>query len=265
VLKRSEIYVACIALVFATGALAQSAIGTTMGMPAPVTKDRPFAAEIVRVFDQSFADGNHTHSEMHSNIFRDAEGRTRQETEVTAITDGSQRNIITIQDPIARVSIQLEPENKTATVYSDGPVDSGVQVTTPSASALKASPQAMAGPSANIDKRTRSLSGVGSGNSGAPTSEVEQLGTMVIEGITVTGTRQTNTTPAGLLGNSRPIVSSYERWFSSDLQLDLLTIMKHPQIGENTYKLINIRLGDPDPLLFQVPAGYAVKDNTQKP
>jgi hypothetical protein len=89
------------------------------------------------------------------------------------------------------------------------------------------------------------------------------LGTKVIEGFTVTGTRRTNTTPAGAEGNDQPIVSSFETWFSNDLQIYLLTVMKHPQIGETTYKLINIHAGDPDPQLFQVPADYTVKDNTQ--
>jgi hypothetical protein len=88
------------------------------------------------------------------------------------------------------------------------------------------------------------------------------LGTKVIEGFTVTGTRRTTITPAGSVGNDQPIVSSFETWFSNDLQIYLLTIMKNPQ-GETTYKLVDIHAGDPDPQLFQVPADYTVTDNTQ--
>lgn len=273
--KLFAIFIFSIVLVFATGALAQGntalstqpgngpGVRTAIGMAnVPGAKDRPYSAETINETDQSYADGNHIRAETHSKIFRDAAGRTRQEMELKSL-DGSRRDLIAIQDPIAKVYVQLEPENKTATLYGYGPLGIGTAVP-PAASAEKPRPQATAALSvpSNAATRTRSLSGAGAGNFGAATTEVEQLGTMVIEGLTVTGTRRTNTTPAGAAGNSQPIVSSFETWFSNDLQIDLLTIMKHPQIGESTYKLVNIHIGDPDPLLFQVPAGYTIIDRT---
>jgi hypothetical protein len=51
-----------------------------------------------------------------------------------------------------------------------------------------------------------------------------------------------------------------ERWFSAELQVDLLTKSESPELGQHTHKLVNIRAGDPDPLLFQVPADYTVKE-----
>lgn len=282
-LKRSVIFVACIALVFATGALAQgdpalsaqpgnrpglsSAIGTAspglgIGGNVPGAKDRPYSAETINETDQTLADGNHIHTERHNKIFRDAEGRMRQEMELRSL-DGSQRDLITIQDPIAKIYVQLEPENKTATLYSYGLLGIGTPVPA-AAPAGKARSQAMAAPPvpSNADTHMHTLSGVGAGNFGAATTQVEQLGTMVIEGLTVTGTRRTNTTPAGAVGNSQPIVSSLETWFSNDLQINVLIVMKHPQIGESTYKLVNIRAGNPDPLLFQIPADYIRVDRT---
>ena len=283
-LKRSVIFVACIVLVFATGALAQG--DTTfsgqsgnrhvaaIGPASPVLdgggivtgiKDRPFSADIINETDQFLADGNHIHREVHGKIFRDAPGRTRQEMELRAAPDGSRQEMIAIQDPLAGIYVHLEPETKTATLYAYGPLGIGTPVPA-TASAGKAGPQAMAAPSvlASPNTRTRSLHGVAAGNFGAATTEVEQLGTKVIEGLTVTGTRRTNTTPAGAEGNDQPIVSSFETWVSNDLQIYLLTVMKHPQIGESTYKLVNIHAGDPDPQLFQVPADYTVKNNTHQ-
>lgn len=282
-LKRSVIFVACIVLVFATGALAQgdtalsgqsgnghgvsaavSAAGPGLGSGGKITgtKDRPFSADIIQETDHSLADGNHIHRDVHGKIFRDAEGRTRQEMELQVTPFGSWRNAITIEDPIAGIYVQLEPESKSATLYAYGPLGIGTPVRA-TASAGKAGPQAMATPSvtSNGDTPRRSVRGAAAGNFGAQTTEVEQLGTKVIEGFTVTGTRRTNTTPAGAEGNDQPIVSSFETWFSNDLQTYLLTIMKHPLIGESTYKLVNIHAGDQDPQLFQVPADYAVTDN----
>src|SRR6478609_2513724 len=282
-LKQSVIFVACTVLVFAAGALAQGdtapsaqagnrhGVSAVIGATGPVLdgggivtgiKGRPFSADIINETDQSLADGNH-HREVHGKVFRDAEGRTRHEMELRAAPDGSRQDAITILDPIAGIYVHLEPENKTATLYSYGPLGVGTPVPA-AASAGKASPQAMAPPVlANPNVRTRSVHGVGAGKFGAPKTEVEQLGTKLIEGFTVTGTRRTNTTPAGAEGNDQPIVSSFETWFSNDLQIYLLTVMKHPQIGETTYKLVNIHAGDPDPQLFQVPADYTAKDNTQ--
>jgi hypothetical protein len=283
-LKRSVIFVACTVLVFATGALAQGdtapsaqagnrhGVSAAIGATGPVLdgggivtgiKGRPFSADIINETDQSLADGNQIHREVHGKIFRDAQGRTRQEMGLKEFPDGSRRDVITILDPIAGIYVHLEPENKIATLYAYGPLGVGTPVPA-AASAGKASPQAMAPPvHANPNVRTRSVHGVAAGNFGAPKTEVEQLGTKVIEGFTVTGTCRTNTTPAGAEGNDQPIVSSFETWFSNDLQIYLLTVMKHPQIGETTYKLVNIHAGDPDPQLLQVPADYTVKDNTK--
>lgn len=267
-MKLSAVSIICV-LLLATGALAQgiTAVGPakpvlgTVGS-APGVKGRPYSAETVMEKDQSLADGNHIHTEMHGKIFRDAEARTRQETELRS-PDGSQRVTITIQDPIAGIYVQLEPESKTATLYGYSLLGIGTPVPA-AASRAKTRPQPTAALSApsNAATRSRSLSGVGAGMSGAVTTKVEQLGTMVIEGLTVSGTRLTITRPAGAAGNDQPIVSSHETWFSNDQQIDVLTVLKHPQLGESTYKLVNIHVGDPDPLLFQVPADYTVIDRT---
>lgn len=267
-MKLSAVSIICV-LLLATGALAQgiTAVGPakpvlgTVGS-APGVKGRPYSAETVMEKDQSLADGNHIHTEMHGKIFRDAEGRTRQETELRS-RDGSQRVLIEIHDPIGKVYVQLEPESKTATLYGYSLLGIGTPVPA-AASRAKTRPQPTAALSApsNAATRSRSLSGVGAGISGAVTTQVEQLGTMVIEGLTVSGTRLTITRPAGAAGNDQPIVSSHETWFSNDQQIAVLTVLKHPQMGQTTYKLVNIQVGDPDPLLFQVPADYTVIDRT---
>jgi hypothetical protein len=95
-------------------------------------------------------------------------------------------------------------------------------------------------------------------------SSHEDLGAMEIEGYTVTGTRFTNTIPAGEMGNDQPLTTTNERWFSQDLKMYLLDRFESPESGKRVHRLVNIRLGDPDPLLFQVPADYTVKENPQQ-
>jgi hypothetical protein len=56
------------------------------------------------------------------------------------------------------------------------------------------------------------------------------------------------------------MTNTSEHWFSDDLKVELLTKSEGPQSGKHIHKLVNIHIGDPDPLLFQVPADYTVKE-----
>jgi hypothetical protein len=54
------------------------------------------------------------------------------------------------------------------------------------------------------------------------------------------------------------------RWFSTDLKADLVNISESPDSGKHVRKLVNIRAGEPDPLLFQVPPDFTVKETQQQ-
>ncbi len=92
--------------------------------------------------------------------------------------------------------------------------------------------------------------------SNAANLKTEQLGTKTINGLQALGTRMTRTIPAGEIGNLNPIEVVTERWYSSDLQLPLLTTHNDPMMGTMTIKLVNINRGEPDASLFQVPSDY---------
>ena len=62
----------------------------------------------------------------------------------------------------------------------------------------------------------------------------------------------------GAVGNDRPITIVSERWFSPQLQTVMMTKQNDPRSGENVFRLSNVKLGEPDASLFQVPAGYQV-------
>jgi TonB family protein len=88
----------------------------------------------------------------------------------------------------------------------------------------------------------------------------ESLGKQVIEGVEAEGTRKTVEIPAGEIGNERPIEIVFERWYSPELQVVVMTRHSDPRFGETTYRLVNINRSEPARELFEVPADYTVQD-----
>src|SRR5205085_12655919 len=88
----------------------------------------------------------------------------------------------------------------------------------------------------------------------------QDLGDQIIEGVKGRGTRTINTIEAGAIGNDRPLTTVAERWYSDELQTEILNKRTDPRTGENTFRLININRGEPGLYLFQVPSGYTVNE-----
>ena len=93
----------------------------------------------------------------------------------------------------------------------------------------------------------------------------EQLGKQNIEGVEAEGTRTTITIPAGEIGNERAIEIVSERWYSPELQMDVMTRHNDPRSGETTYRLTNINRSEPAKSLFEVPADYTIKEGPKGP
>lgn len=87
-------------------------------------------------------------------------------------------------------------------------------------------------------------------------TRTEELGTQNIEGVDAQGTRTITTIPAGAIGNERPIEITYEKWYSNELQMVVMSKHNDPRYGEQTYRLTNINRSEPDPSLFSPPNGY---------
>jgi hypothetical protein len=101
----------------------------------------------------------------------------------------------------------------------------------------------------------------GSFDAGARYLTRESLGTDVIDGLSVVGTRETVTVNAGVVGNSQPLVSTKEFWYSADLGINLAVTRKDPREGTQVIHVVDLSRTEPDPTMFQVPAGYAVQDH----
>lgn len=88
----------------------------------------------------------------------------------------------------------------------------------------------------------------------------EDLGTQLMQGLKVTGTRTTRTVPVDYLGNDAPLVSTEERWVATDFHVVVRDVRDDPQIGKSTTELTEFTAGEPDASLFQTPSGYEVRN-----
>jgi hypothetical protein len=96
-----------------------------------------------------------------------------------------------------------------------------------------------------------------------PVVTTENLGTVMLQGLPVTDVRTTTVVPAGRAGNDAPITKTHEVWTSQDLKLVMKQQTEDPRTGVTTVELEEFSRAEPDPALFRVPPGYAVKSVLQ--
>ena len=204
-------------------------------MGAPVL-NAPYSATITTEVSQELRDGNRIERRFTSLVARDSRGRVRREQQLAGIgaflPPGDVR-MISISDPAAGVHYALDPERKVA-MRSRPMVPGGGSV-----------------PDGTVIMRREGPE---------PGAATTSLGTRVIEGLTVEGTRTTIMLPAGAVGNQRPIEVVSERWYSPDLRVVVSSTRTDPRLGQTTYRLQNIDRSQPAPELFRVPAGYRIED-----
>jgi hypothetical protein len=202
----------------------------------PVT-GAPFSAQATTEETQVLADGNQIKHSENAQVYRDSSGRTRRDATISHIGPWSSaetpRKIVNIHDPVAAMNYMLDVTDKTVVKMPEHARKGG------GPAARRAFAEK---PDANVQRTT------------------ESLGTQVMAGVTVQGTRTTETIPAGAIGNENPIVVVSERWTSPDLQLTVYSKHTDPRFGTTIYQLTTINRQEPDPTLFQVPADYTVKE-----
>ncbi len=89
---------------------------------------------------------------------------------------------------------------------------------------------------------------------------VEDLGTRNIAGVETVGRRETTPIEPGEMGNDQAVTATNETWHSQELGINLLSIRSGPIVGKQTFTITELSSSDPDPHLFELPAGYAVTD-----
>lgn len=213
-------------------------------MDHQVVKGAPYTATATTESTQVLADGNRIVHKQSGLVARDGEGRTRREMTMdrmgpVALQGGK---MIFIHDPVGKAAYMLNPDKQTARVMKgDGPPPM------PMLQMHKKIQGGMAGDNVFF----------GPGVEGNQADvKTESLGTQQIEGVTAEGKRVTRTIPAGAIGNEQPIVITVETWTSPDLHTRVLQKRNDPRFGETVFRLTNIKQGEPDATLFQVPGNY---------
>lgn len=162
-------------------------------------------------------------------VWRDSDGRTRSEYELTSIGGPTpveiNSRLTVIDDPAARERYMLQPDGRVVTLpiapcRAANEPDLTVGPPRPAGLPLKVSPPV-------------------------------KLGERQVGGETVTGSRVEATIPAGAMGNEQPVKMSAEQWYGKDLQVVVEATYRDPRTGETRYKLREIQRDEPDASLFR--------------
>ena len=252
----------------------------------------PYSADAVRESVQVLADGNRIVRRSESRVYRDGKGRTRREE----LRPDGQVSSIAISDPAKGPSFMFDPaenvahRNRVVTFTSSAGVAGGTtsnkeitltyapgskahaELKTAHEAELKAKQHVEQAPAthtvttSHVTAENVAVSSAGgmtwvaAGSAGVSSpAPKEDLGEQLIEGVTAKGTRTTTVIPAGAIGNELPVTVTSEEWLSPDLKVLVMTKHADPRSGETTYRLTGITRGEPDPSLFDLPAGVTIK------
>lgn len=211
----------------------------------PVT-GAPYSGTEVRQFQQTLPGGNQISRTEQSKVFRDSQGRVRVEHTRTNPNTQSTETFVSIFDPVAGASYMLNPSKKSAMTMQLPAARGGAKAAAPAGAPRGAAHEAHARPD------------------GAQIAKTD-LGTQTINGVPATGTRVTETIPAGAIGNAQPIQIVRESWVATDLKVPVQITTSDPRMGTTTMQLTNITKSEPDAALFQVPSDYATTARTAGP
>lgn len=237
--------IACVALYSQTGPPTEpprmghgfgGGLGTRqLGMhPGKVVTNAPYSADVSNSVVQALSDGNVIQRSTTGKVARDAAGRIYSQETISGGPFGQTgpRTVVFISDPVAGYSYTLNTATKEAIRRVFKPRSDSTQ----------------------RDERYANQ------NATMPDVSTLNLGTQLVNGVNAEGKRTSRTIAAGAVGNAQPISSTIETWYSPDLQVVVSSKRNDPRFGQATYSLSNIQRQAPDPMLFQIPAGYSIKD-----
>ena len=197
-------------------------LGAEVRFGDKLVEGAPFSAEIVMENTRRLFDGSVVTKQTKGAVYRDRAGRTRREQTLDAIgafSIGEPQNLVFINDFPAKTHYFIDLNRKTArrhTLADSSPL---------SETELK-------------DGKT------------------EALGTKILEGVSVEGTRTTFEIPAAQIGSDKPLQVVVEKWYSPELQVIVMSRHVDPLAGEQIFRLTNIRRDEPAADLFAVPGGF---------
>ncbi len=212
-----------------------------MSISVPPIANAPFSSTVSTEWVKELSDGTTITLQNHRTVVRDSAGRIFQERATLVPKNGTKQSEVwrfEITDPVAHTRYMCFPKTKICSASR--------YFAPPNSEKMAVQP---AGPlDANGDRNLMR----------------ESMGTNDISGIDVTGTRETTTINAGVIGNDKPISIVKEIWFSSKLDLNIAVKRADPRHGTEDFLVSNISTAEPDPKYFSVPTNYSVDDHLLK-
>lgn len=214
--------------------------GIVVARYVTIVKNAPYSAETTSTNVQTLFDGNKITTKYATKVYRDSEGRTRTEQILSEREMKSsarqERELVTIEDPVAGFAYYLNTFTKTARKVELKPYDLPTRPTV-------------------IDAKKE--------ENPSPYKYLrENLPEKNIEGLICKGSKNTTTIPTGAAGNEKEIVTTTESWFCNELNIGVLYKSSDPRSGERITETKNISRTEPDKTLFIVPKDFTIISTT---
>ena len=198
----------------------------------------PYSAKETQTHIKTDADGTTTEHIQVQLVWRDADGRTRNETRwKTRSGEESKEHYVTVYDPVQRMHLTWNAGGSSAKVAHVKPFLE-----------REGSPRCPAPPGPQARRNPGDFT-------------VEFLPPTTINGIPVVVNRNTKVVPVGEIGNDHEFTIIQEWWISTDLGVVMRHANEDPRIGKIVVELSDVNRADPDPALFKVPEGYDVRED----
>jgi hypothetical protein len=210
-------------------------------------KGAAFSAQVVVENNQTLANGVHVAQKLTGALYRDSEGRTRQE-----LPRAGGPELVLINDSPAGVLYHLNVLRHTAVKVSVDSQHINREIE-------ERHRQREYQERERVEKE-KAIAIKGGGREIEPQRKVESLGVQTFDGVPAEVTRFTITIPAGMEGNDQPFDIVSERWYSPELHILLMGKRNDPRTGEMIYRLTNINRGEPARSLFEAPSDFTVKE-----
>jgi hypothetical protein len=183
---------------------------------------------------QILIDGSTNVRKSFANIARDSQGRIyneRRQLVNPSFTGTPQIVSFHIFDPNTRLNTFLDPSTHLARQSTWHPPESTAEQTAGS----------------SVSARD-------------PLVQEKDLGTEIMDGLSVHGTLKTRMVPAAVSGTGRDVVVTDEIWYSDELHLNMLEKRDDPRTGKQTLTVTRVDRSEPNHAMFEVPADYKVVD-----
>lgn len=237
-MRKLELSVVSVLLsIFSCCAFSQASLTIRPGKSETVT-GRPFTAEESVHLVQQLANGVTLRHEMTGHVYRAGNGTLRFEGTETNTASGQPVTLVWVVDPVKRTATNWNTNSKIAYV-SEIPAGDAVTV------GLLPQPRIPGETSKTFQ-----------GSAVATTD----LGHHTEDQLDLIGERVVTTIPIGKVGNEEPIELSTETWKSAELMLSIKEIDLDPRTGTRTMEMTHITRTEPDAALFEIPAGYTLKE-----